>query len=133
MVGLELLAWIKVTWLKDFECTKIRQLLRHKGFALRMVGCWVAHPFSVKCVSGDEGLRKKILSKARHSSYIVHSGRPKKYKDEARSRLELSTYLSSSLLQVIFGMLSYEALYGVKCWSHLYWDSVGRRQCWGLN
>ena len=43
VVGLGLLA----TWLKNPECTKIRQLLRHKGFALRMLGCWVAHPFQM--------------------------------------------------------------------------------------
>ena len=41
VVGLGLL----VAWLEDHECTKIKQLLRHKGFALRMLGCWVAHPF----------------------------------------------------------------------------------------
>jgi hypothetical protein len=31
--------------LEDPEYTKIRQLLRHQDFALRMLGCWVAHPF----------------------------------------------------------------------------------------
>ena len=41
VIGLGLL----VTRLKDSECTKIKQLLRHKGFALKMLGCWVAHPF----------------------------------------------------------------------------------------
>jgi hypothetical protein len=34
-----LLAWIKAAQLEDPECTKIKQLLRHKGFALRMMGC----------------------------------------------------------------------------------------------
>jgi hypothetical protein len=38
VVGLGFLVWIKATWLEDSECTKIRQLLRHKGFALRMMG-----------------------------------------------------------------------------------------------
>ena len=33
--GLGLLA----TRLENPKCTKIRQLLRHKGFALRMLGC----------------------------------------------------------------------------------------------
>jgi hypothetical protein len=39
VVDLGLLAWIKVTWLKELECTKIWQLLRRKGFVLRMLGC----------------------------------------------------------------------------------------------
>jgi hypothetical protein len=34
-----LLAWIKATRLEDSECTKIKQLLRHKGFTLRLMGC----------------------------------------------------------------------------------------------
>ena len=33
VVGLGLL----VAWLEDLECTKIRQLLRHKDFVLRML------------------------------------------------------------------------------------------------
>jgi hypothetical protein len=47
VVGSGLLALIKIVQLKDPECTKIRQLLRHKGFALRMLRCWVAHPFQM--------------------------------------------------------------------------------------
>ena len=43
VAGLGLLA----NRLEDPECTKIRQLLRHKGFTLRMLGCWVAHPFKM--------------------------------------------------------------------------------------
>jgi hypothetical protein len=34
-----LLAWIKDAWLEDPVCTKIKHLLRHKGFALRMMDC----------------------------------------------------------------------------------------------
>ena len=50
------------------------------------------------CVSKGEGLRKEILSKTRHSSYTIHSGNTKMYKDKERSRLEFSTCLSLSLL-----------------------------------
>jgi hypothetical protein len=39
VVELRLLAWIKPARLEGPECTKIRQLLRHKGFALRIMGC----------------------------------------------------------------------------------------------
>jgi hypothetical protein len=45
VVGLGLL----VTLLKDPECTKIRQLLRHKDFALRMMGCSL---ISDDCIRG---------------------------------------------------------------------------------
>jgi hypothetical protein len=34
-----LLASIKASRFEGLKCTKIRQLLRHKGFALRMLGC----------------------------------------------------------------------------------------------
>jgi hypothetical protein len=44
-------------------------------------------------VSEDEGLRKEILSKTRHSPYTIHPGSTKMYKDEERSGLEFSTYL----------------------------------------
>ena len=54
VVGSGLLAWIKAAWLEGLECTKIRQLLRHKSFALRMMGC---SPILDECVSEDEGLR----------------------------------------------------------------------------
>jgi hypothetical protein len=47
VVGSGLLAWIKTAQLEDPECTKIRQLLRHKGFSIRMLRCWVAHPFQI--------------------------------------------------------------------------------------
>ena len=65
-----------------------------------MLGC---SPISDECVSGDEKLRKEILSKAHHSSYAVHSGSTKMYKNKERSGLEFSTYLSSSSLQATFG------------------------------
>ena len=35
VIGLELL----VAQLEDLKCTKIRQLSRHKDFAIRMLGC----------------------------------------------------------------------------------------------
>ena len=94
-----------------------------------MFGC---SPISDECVLGDEGLRKEILSKAHHSLYTVHSGSTNMYKDEERSGLEFSTYLSSSSLQATFGLPPYEALYVVKCQSPLYWDNIERKQCWGL-
>jgi hypothetical protein len=52
-------------------------------------------------------LRKEILSKTHHSLYTVHSGSTKMYKDEKESGLVFSTYLSSSSLQVTFGMPPY--------------------------
>jgi hypothetical protein len=54
-------------------------------------------------VSEGEGLRNEILNKTHHSPYIVHPGSIKQYKDEERSGLEFSTYLSSSSLQATFG------------------------------
>jgi hypothetical protein len=81
-----------------------------------MMGC---SPISDECVSEGEGLRKEILSRTHHSPYTVHPGSTKMYKDDERSKMEFSTYLSSRLLQVTFGMLPYEALYGGKCYSPL--------------
>jgi hypothetical protein len=93
VVGVGLL----VDWLEDPKCTKIKQLSRHKGFALRMLSC------SPMSVSEGEGLRNEILSKTHHSPYTIHLGSIKMYKDEHRSELEYSTYLSSSSLQATFG------------------------------
>ena len=72
-----------------------------------------------KCLSEGEGLRKEILSKTHHSSNTIHPKSTKMYKDEERSGLEFSTYLSLSSLQVTFGMRPYKALYGGKCQSPL--------------
>jgi hypothetical protein len=77
VVGLGLLA----ARLEDLKCTKIRQLLMHKSFALRMLGC---SPMNV-C--------QEILNKTHHSPYIVHFGSTEMYKDDERSKLEFSTYL----------------------------------------
>jgi hypothetical protein len=66
-------------------------------------------------VSKGEGLRKEILSKTHHSLNTVHPGSTKIYKDEERSELEFSTYLSSSSLQATFGLPPYKALCGGKC------------------
>ena len=93
-----------LTWWLDQDCLfglrplgwiKIKKLLRHKGFALKMMGC---SPISDECVSEDEGLRNEILSKTHHSLNIVHPRCTKMYKDEERSRLEFSIYLLSSSL-----------------------------------
>jgi hypothetical protein len=70
-------------------------------------------------VSDGEGLRKEIMSKTHHSLNTVHPGSTKMYKDNERSGLEFSTYLSSSSLQATFGISPYEALYGHKCQSPL--------------
>jgi hypothetical protein len=61
VVELGLLAWIKVAWLEDPECTKIKQLLKHKSFALRMMDC------SPMSVSEGKELRNEIMSKTYHS------------------------------------------------------------------
>jgi hypothetical protein len=68
-----------------------------KGFCLKDVGL-LTHECMLK-----GGLRKEILGKTHHSPYTVYSGSTKMYKDEERSGLEFSTYLSSSLLQATFG------------------------------
>ena len=75
------------------------------------MGC---SPISDECVSKGEGLRKEILSKTHHSLCTINSGSTMMYKDKERLGLEFSTYLSSSLLQVTFGLPPYETLYGVK-------------------
>jgi hypothetical protein len=66
-------------------------------------------------VSKGEGLRNEILRKTHHSPYIVHPESTNMYKDDERSELEFSAYLSSSLLQAAFGLPPYEILYGGKC------------------
>ena len=47
-----------------------------------MLGC---SPILDEHVSGDEGLKKEILSKTHRSPHTVHSGSTKMYKDEERS------------------------------------------------
>jgi hypothetical protein len=86
--------------LEDPKYTKIKQLLRHKGFALRVMGC---SPITDVCVLEGEGLRKEILSKTHNSLNIVPLRSTNMYKDEERLGLEFSTYLSSSSLQETFG------------------------------
>jgi hypothetical protein len=65
-------------------------------------------------VEGEE-LRKEIMSKTHHSQSTVHPRSTNMYKDEERSKLEFSTYLSLSSLQATFEMPPYKALCGCKC------------------
>ena len=82
MVQLELLARIKAAQLEDLECAKIKQLLKEgkvKEFGLKEDGL-LTH-FKQVCVLGSGGLRKKIMSEANRSPYIVHLGGTKMYRD----------------------------------------------------
>jgi hypothetical protein len=98
-------------------------------------------------VSEGEGLRNEILSKTYHSPYTVHSGSTKMYKDEEKSGLEFSTYLSSSPLQVTFGCRLMKHFMDIRVsrpyigttlegttleGDNIGRDNVGRKQCWGL-
>ena len=82
MVQSELLTRIKVAQLEDPECAKIKQLLaegKEKEFCLKEDG-FLTH-FKQVCVLGIRGLRKEIMSEAHHSSYTVHPGSTKMYRD----------------------------------------------------
>jgi hypothetical protein len=46
--------------------------------------------------------------------------------------LPLIEFAYNNSYQATIGMLPYEALYGQKCQSPLYWDNVGERQTLGL-
>jgi hypothetical protein len=91
-------------------------------------------------VSEGEGLRNEILSKTHHSPYIVHPGSIKMYKDDEKSGLEFSTYLSSSSLQATFGcrLMKHFMDIGVSRpyirttleGTTLEGDNIGRRQHW---
>jgi hypothetical protein len=86
MVQLELLARIKAAQLEDPKCAKIKQLLaeeKAKEFCLKDDGL-LTH-FKQVCVLESEGLRKKIMSEAHHSLYIVHPGGTKMYRDMKES------------------------------------------------
>jgi hypothetical protein len=86
MVQSELLARIKAAQLEDPECTKIKQLLKEgkaKEFCLKEDGL-LTHLKQV-CIPGSRGLRKEIMSEAHHSSYTVHLGGTKIYRDVKRS------------------------------------------------
>jgi hypothetical protein len=98
-------------------------------------------------MSEGEGLRNEILSKTHHSPYIVHPGSIKKYKDEERSRLEFSTYLTSSSLQATFGCHLIKHFMDISVsrpciettlegttleGDNIGRDNVGRKQHWGL-
>ena len=88
-----------------------------------MLGC---SPISDECVSEDEGLRREILSKAHHSSYTVHFGSTKMYKDEERSDWSLVP---------TFHQVRYRQLLECRLMKHFMelsvsrpciWDNVGR-------
>jgi hypothetical protein len=82
MVQSELLARIKVAQLEDPECAKIKQLLaegKANEFCLKEDGL-LTH-FKQVCVPGIGELRNEIMSEAHHSSYTVHPGGTKMYRD----------------------------------------------------
>jgi hypothetical protein len=82
MVQSEFLVRIKAAQLEDPECAKIKQLLvegKTKEFCLKEDGL-LTH-FKQVCVPGIRGLRKEIMSDDHHSTYIVHPGGTKMYRD----------------------------------------------------
>jgi hypothetical protein len=80
-------------------------VVKAEGFCLKDVGLLIH-----ECVSEGEGLRKKILSKTHHSPYVVHPRSIKMYKDEHKSELEYSTYLSSSSLLATLGNVALRSI-----------------------
>jgi hypothetical protein len=82
MVQSKLIARIKAAQLEDPECAKIRQLLakgKAKEFCLKEDGL-LTH-FTQMCVPGIKGLRKEIMNEAHHSSYTMHHGGTKMYRN----------------------------------------------------
>ena len=78
----ELLTRIKAAQLEDPECSKIMQLLaegKAKEFCLKEDGL-LTH-FKQVCVPRIGGRRKEIMSEAHHSSYTMHLGSTKMYRD----------------------------------------------------
>ncbi|XP_057808614.1 uncharacterized protein LOC131023088 [Salvia miltiorrhiza] len=64
------------------------------------------------CVPNVEDLNNEIMSEAHDTPYVAHPG-------------------STKIFQSTINMAPYEALYGRKCRSPLYWDEVGERKILG--
>ncbi|XP_073057205.1 uncharacterized protein [Primulina eburnea] len=104
------------------------------------------------CVPVGDAIRRYVLTEAHTAPYSVHPGGTKMYQDLRRLywwpiiKKDIASFISECLTcqqlplvectynnsyQSSIGMAPYEALYGRKCRSPLYWDEVGERKMLG--
>ncbi|XP_073031332.1 uncharacterized protein [Primulina eburnea] len=92
------------------------------------------------CIPRGDEIRKDILIEAHTTPYSVHPGSTKMYHDLRRlywwpgswnSKLPLVEFTYNNSYQSSISMAPYEALYGRKCRSPLYWEEVGERKMLG--
>ncbi|XP_075499977.1 uncharacterized protein LOC142538546 [Primulina tabacum] len=85
------------------------------------------------CVPIGDDIRKDILIEAHTAPYSVHPSSTKMYQDLRRlywwpgswdSKLPLVEFTYNNSYQSSIGMAPYEALYGRKCRSPLYWEEI---------
>ncbi|RVW60053.1 Retrovirus-related Pol polyprotein from transposon 17.6 [Vitis vinifera] len=104
------------------------------------------------CVPNDEDLRRELLEEAHCSKFAIHPGGTKMYKDLRLNiidqqglyshllflsgsnwddHLPLVEFAYNNSFQASIGMAPFEALYGRKCRSPIYWNDVGERKLLG--
>ncbi|XP_073061824.1 uncharacterized protein [Primulina eburnea] len=93
------------------------------------------------CVPRGDDIRKDILIEAHTAPYSIHPGSTKMYHDLRRfywwpglprtPKGYNSIWVIVHSYQSSIGMAPYEALYGRKCRSPLYWEEVGERKMLG--
>ncbi|XP_073049465.1 uncharacterized protein [Primulina eburnea] len=107
-------------------------------FGLNHAGLWTFRG-RIFVPSGDD-IRKDILIEAHTAPYSVHPGSTKMYQDLRRlywwpgswdSKFPLVEFTYNNSYQSSICMAPYEALYGRKCRSPLYWEDVGERKMLG--
>ncbi|TXG73219.1 hypothetical protein EZV62_001798 [Acer yangbiense] len=79
------------------------------------------------CVLDDGEMKKEILSEAHSTAYSVHPD----LGDSWEKHLTLIEFSYNNSFHSSIGMPPYEALYGRKCRSPIYWDKVGERRLLG--
>ncbi|XP_042444058.1 uncharacterized protein LOC122029184 [Zingiber officinale] len=86
-------------------------------------------------VSNIDNLQQEVMSEAHTSKFSAHPGSTKMYRDLkknfwwSRMKKDVGEFVSSYHRSI--GMTLYEALYGRKCRSPLYWDEVGEKAITG--
>ncbi|XP_071926159.1 uncharacterized protein [Coffea arabica] len=75
-------------------------------------------------VPKDEMLKKEILKEAHRSKYTIHPD----FGGSWSQYMTLVEFAYNNSYHSSIQMAPYEALYGRKCWSLIYWDEVGERK-----
>ncbi|WVZ63682.1 hypothetical protein U9M48_013295 [Paspalum notatum var. saurae] len=110
----------------------VADALSRKSYANMALGFMMPHEI---CVPNVDGIEKLILSEAHDTAYSIHPGSTKMYydlrKDFGGTCLPYAEFSYNNSYQASLKKSPFEALYGKRCRTPLFWNQTGEKQVFG--